>query len=615
MSARYRAPRRRGHRGDPTAVLLVTEDDRFAVVLVLGRALWRHRSELAPVTTALTVAVAGAWTHAVHSHWAVPLAVLTATLVAVLAVPRTGAWVGTRLRAVALRPERLYAAAVLALAGEWLAAATAWGPGSPPLPMVAALGTVAGGIPWWANRRRRARVRVGRTITAWPTFADAVGLPGSRVVSAVVDRWGWRGQLALQRGQTAADATARAESIASALGVRPGAVRVEADAARADRAVVRVVESDPLARAVPWPGNRDAGTTEAGRGLSILDPVELGVFEDGSPVLVTLAYRNGLVGGVVGSGKSGVLNALLAALAACRDAVVWGIDLKGGLELGPWAPVLGRLATTREQAAAVLRDALAVREGRSRTSTDRLWRPARTEPALIVLVDEFAELDDEGKALADSLARTGRALMVNALIATQRPTQEAMGGGATRSQMDLRISLRVRERRDTDLILGQGMWAAGWRPDILDAPGKFLLSDPEHTVPRPARAYLVTDKDVNRITAVWAGHPPTLTMPEPPAEPPPASGPEPGGQHQATAATDPPDDPGPGTAIPEEQPEDLLWAALVDGRPEGVSVLDLIRATGMGRTWTYARLKELAEQGRATPTTTHRGYWRAIPRP
>ena len=72
------------------------------------------------------------------------------------------------------------------------------------------------------------------------------------------------------------------------------------------------------------------------------------------------------------------------------------------------------------------------------------------------------------------------------LAATQRPTQQAMGNGAVRSQMDVRICLRVRERRDVDLILGQGMLAAGWLAHTLDAPGKFLISAEGHDQPTPS---------------------------------------------------------------------------------------------------------------------------------
>ena len=59
-----------------------------------------------------------------------------------------------------------------------------------------------------------------------------------------------------------------------------------------------------------------------------------------------------------------------------------------------------------------------------------------------------------------SIARRGRAVAVNLVAATQRPTQKAMGQGG-QSQMDVRICFRVRERKDVDLILGQGMLAAG----------------------------------------------------------------------------------------------------------------------------------------------------------
>jgi hypothetical protein len=42
------------------------------------------------------------------------------------------------------------------------------------------------------HARRRARVRVERKLEAWSEIAQAVGLAGSRVMSALVDVWGWR---------------------------------------------------------------------------------------------------------------------------------------------------------------------------------------------------------------------------------------------------------------------------------------------------------------------------------------------------------------------------------------------------------------------------------------
>jgi S-DNA-T family DNA segregation ATPase FtsK/SpoIIIE len=612
---RYRRyPRRRyGARlGGPAPVLLVTEDDRSALLILACRAVWRYRSELAPLTVTLSAALCASWLHARHPVLAIPLGVATAAATAILSV-RPGRWlVGRWLAArwpVAARPdERRYAAALVCLAGAWLAAATAFGPGTPPLPTVAFLGMLAGGVPWWFHHRRRARVRVERTIDAWPTFADAIGLPGSSVASAVVTRWGWTARLALRRGQTATHAIAQAGAIESALGVRPGAVRVEPDPVRADRAVLRVVEDDPHAVPVAWPGIPGTRTgppdavTDAGRSGSVLGPVELGVFEDGSPVLVRLAYRNVLIGGVTGSGKSGVLNVILAALVACRDVVIWGVDLKGGMELRPWAGCLARLATTPEAAVALLADARAVRDHRTTTVTGRLWQPGPADPALIIVVDEYAELPDAAKDIADSLARVGRAVMVNLLVATQRPTQAAMGGGAARAQMDVRICLRVRERRDTDLILGQGAWSAGWRPDTLDAPGKILLSDPEHTVPRPARTYLITDTDIADHARHWSTRRPALAEPHA------------GGNRPHATPADPRPRPAdhPCPAAPNADP---VLTALAATPADGASVTELVTATGLSRATVYRRLRGHARTGHAVPIGDGRWATPTLPPP
>jgi S-DNA-T family DNA segregation ATPase FtsK/SpoIIIE len=99
------------------------------------------------------------------------------------------------------------------------------------------------------------------------------------------------------------------------------------------------VRNDPLAAPIPWPG-----TTAT----SVNQPVVLGRFEDGDPVAIRLVGEHVLIGGTTGRGKSGVLNLILAELCGRSDVVIWGIDMKGGLELAPWRPVLDRLATAAE---------------------------------------------------------------------------------------------------------------------------------------------------------------------------------------------------------------------------------------------------------------------------
>jgi hypothetical protein len=311
--------------------------------------------------------------------------------------------------------------------------------------------------------------------------------------------WGWRARFRLARGQTITDVIAQVPAIESGLGTFRGAVRVyPTPDDLANRFELRVLDSDPHADAIPWPGPSITSVTE---------PAELGPFEDAMPCRVLLLRRHAIFGGSTGSGKSGGLNVLMGNLTACQDVVIWAIDLKRGMELGPWANCIDRLATTPEQATALLRDAVAVLMGRAEYLASigrRTWEPAPGMPALVIIIDEYAELAEEApKALnhADTIARLGRAPAVTLVAATQRPTQKVMGQSAVRSQMDLRICFRVREQRDVDLVLGQGMLKAGWNAHKLNAPGKFLISAPEHDIPRRARAYLVTDDMVAETSA------------------------------------------------------------------------------------------------------------------
>ena len=175
--------------------------------------------------------------------------------------------------------------------------------------------------------------------------------------------------------------------------------------------------------------------------------------------------------------------------------------------------------------------------------------------------------------------------------------------------MDTRICFRVRERKDVNLVLGQGMLNAGWHAHTLNAPGKFLVSAPEHTTPRRGRAYLINDQAVSETAARYAGERPELddvsrhalgASSNPagachrfrrrghlvPAQPEPADPP----QQTATA-------------------EDALWFALCMAPEEGTEVGELIAVTGMSRPTLYRHLAQHAKAGRAVQVS--RGRWRA----
>ena len=106
-------------------------------------------------------------------------------------------------------------------------------------------------------------------------------------MSAMVDVWGWRARFRLARGQTIRDVIAKIPAIESGLGTFRGAVRVHPTPDDlANRFELRVLDTDPHADAIIWPGPSVTSITE---------PIDLGPFEDAAPCRVLFLRRHGLV--------------------------------------------------------------------------------------------------------------------------------------------------------------------------------------------------------------------------------------------------------------------------------------------------------------------------------
>lgn len=80
------------------------------------------------------------------------------------------------------------------------------------------------------------------------------------------------------------------------------------------------------------------GVVPLGPALSIFDPVHIGIDEFGHPVRVPLIYRNMLIGGEPGAGKSALLNLIAAHGALSLDCELVLFDGKW-VELGQWREV------------------------------------------------------------------------------------------------------------------------------------------------------------------------------------------------------------------------------------------------------------------------------------
>jgi hypothetical protein len=87
--------------------------------------------------------------------------------------------------------------------------------------------------------------------------------------------------------------------------------------------------------------------------------------------------------------------------------VLWAIDLKRGAELRPWAPCLGRLATTPAEAAALLAGAVTIVFARAQHLAGhgkRERQPSPARPALVIIINEDAELAGDAP---DTMSDTG----------------------------------------------------------------------------------------------------------------------------------------------------------------------------------------------------------------
>ncbi len=257
----------------------------------------------------------------------------------------------------------------------------------------------------------------------------------------------------------------------------------------------------------------------------------LGRWADGSPVELAWPSPHILVSGTTGAGKSGWTSSIIGALAD-QPVAMFGIDMKSGLELAPWAGRFNHIAETPADATQLLVTFRAMLEQRNQLIKQhgaKSWRPP-FGPGLLLVVDELAELgsmpadvlvaaiaSDAGdrqstaevrrardelawrQALLGSLARLSRAAGVTIIAATQYPLANIVGSDL-RSNLGGRISCRQTSREGIDIGLG-----AGWREtispqDISPAtPGvAHLLGVGGARRPRLAKAHHVTMHEIDR---------------------------------------------------------------------------------------------------------------------
>jgi S-DNA-T family DNA segregation ATPase FtsK/SpoIIIE len=268
---------------------------------------------------------------------------------------------------------------------------------------------------------------------------------------------------------------------------------------------------------------RPAAQTEAA-GPSIWAPIHLGVDEYGHQVSITLAYRNLLIAGEPGAGKSVGPNDVVAHTALSLDANLWLFDGKL-VELGLWRSCAERfVGNDLDHALGALAELTAEMgrrydlldaEGRRKITPDDAERHG-VRP-IVVVIDELAYYSATvgtkqtreafAVALRDLVAR-GRAAGVIVVAATQRPSSDIIPT-SLRDLFGYRWAFRCTTDTSSDIVLGHG-WAsrehtaAAITPD--DQGVGLLLA--EGGEPRRLKAAHLADAQVHGI----AEHAATLRL-------------------------------------------------------------------------------------------------------
>lgn len=217
-----------------------------------------------------------------------------------------------------------------------------------------------------------------------------------------------------------------------------------------------------------------------------------------------------LVGGTTGSGKSELLQTLVAGLAVANrpDELAFVlVDYKGGSAFSECARLphtvglvtdldshLTTRALTSLDAEMKRRERLLARAGAKDLDDYRrqavVCRELPPLARLVIVVDEFKALSDEFPDFIAGLVRVaalGRSLGLHLVLATQRPA--GIVSADMRANLALRIALRVRDRTDSD--------------DVIDAPDAAGLD-----VRSPGRACLRSgDGVLTTVQTAYLGHP------------------------------------------------------------------------------------------------------------
>ncbi|MER5556739.1 plasmid transfer protein TraB [Streptomyces sp. NPDC002793] len=422
-----------------------------------------------------------------HLMWADSVAAGVGLTLSTVALTGATWWAGRETSA----QRRLHSAITVAAGSAWMTGAALAGPLSGILPDTYLMGGTVLALSW--NVRMMLRTSDGPA----PESADKgllakVGLAKARIGKTEVEPNRVTAALALEGGEQTNDDVARAlVRIASALDLPQSAIRYQPDPESARRGELVIVPRDMLGEAQEWQG-------PALPGGSIADPLVIGQYDDGSPLVVWLPGdpdegRNAshfLIAGGTGSGKGDAALNLMTEILSRKDVVMWLSDPKAFQDFRPLLPaydwaVEGGAGT--EAMVEALQHVIPARTGWLGKHSYRQWsvqaavtqtdpahscRPDRTAcgcpgmPYMVAWMEEAANtLRNLGDDAFTGIAQEARSAGVSLIVSLQRPSYDQMST-STRASLPSVIALGCDPRDEgfslPESVINQGAHPGAW---------------------------------------------------------------------------------------------------------------------------------------------------------
>jgi hypothetical protein len=170
----------------------------------------------------------------------------------------------------------------------------------------------------------------------------------------------------------------------------------------------------------------------------------IGTYIDGARVEYVWREWHDLISGTTGSGKSRLLDLLLATSRASGGLIVdWVLDPQNGQSLPDWQEEVDWFASGVDEGMRMLRAARSVMYARNRTLAKQEWvdgrgrtrkgvkafTPTPDMPLLVLTIEEAHAVlnDDEAKTIVEDIAKMGRKCGIKVRLVTQVPTLSQLG--------------------------------------------------------------------------------------------------------------------------------------------------------------------------------------------